>query len=74
MLITFLGPISSGSSKGQGPLFSILFVLVGSWVLVGVWKQYLKTRLKNEIPLAKIIGISAIALFFIIDGVWGLIR
>ena len=73
MLAILLGPISSGSPNGQGgPLFSALFILLGGWMLMRVWRDYLKVRVKSEIPPLNILGLSALAAIFIVSGVWGL--
>jgi hypothetical protein len=72
--LMMLGPISSGSPKGQGPFFSVLFILVGGWMLLGTWKDYLKQRVNREIPPFNVLGISGLAAFFIVSGIWGLLR
>ena len=76
MLFMFilLGPISSGSPSGQGRLFSMLFILVGAWMLVRTWQDYLKQRLGREIPPFNVLGISGLAAFFIVAGIWGLLH
>lgn len=74
MQFSFLGPISSGSPDGQGPLFSLLFVLVGGWILVRTWKDYLNHRNQREIPPSHVLGISVLSVFFIVTGIWGLVH
>ena len=74
MLLAQFGPISSGSPKGQGPFFSVLFILVGAWVLFGTWRDYLKRQEAGSFPPAHILGITALAVFFVISGIWGLVR
>jgi hypothetical protein len=73
MMILLLGPLSSASSKGQGPLFSWLFVIVGAWVLVKTWMDYQKHRTDSTIPMSKFLGVGVIALGFLVVGVWGLV-
>jgi hypothetical protein len=74
VLFMFLGPVSSASPKGQGPFFSGLFILIGSWMLVRTWMDYLKARVGREIPPFNILGITGLAVFFIGAGVWGFIH
>jgi hypothetical protein len=74
ILLALLGPISSGSQKGQGPFFSGLFILVGTWMLVGTWKDYLRRPDGRKILPFNIIALSALAVFFIGSGIWGLVR
>ena len=69
-----LGPISSGSPRGQGPVFSILFVFVGSWILVRTWKDYLAHPRDSRIPPFDVLGITGLAAFFIVSGVWSLVH
>ena len=73
MMMLLLGPISSASPKGQGPIFSWLFVIVGAWVLIKTWLDYKKRQGDSQIPLSKFVGVGAIALGFLVVGVWGLI-
>jgi TRAP-type uncharacterized transport system fused permease subunit len=73
MMILLLGPLSSASPKGQGPFFSWLFVIVGAWVLIKTWMDYKKRQPDSPIPLSKFLGVGAIALVFVVVGVWGLV-
>ena len=73
MMLLLLGPISSAGPKGQGPLFSWLFVIVGAWVLIKTWMDYKKRRADSQLPLSKLVGVGAIALGFLVVGLWGLI-
>ena len=74
MMLLLLGPISSASPKGQGPLFSWLFVIVGAWVLIKTWMDYKKRRGDSTtIPLSKFLGVGAIAFGFLVVGLWGLV-
>lgn len=73
MMMLLLGPLSSASPKGQGPFFSWLFVIVGAWVLIKTWMDYKRRRADSQIPLSKFLGVSAIALGFLVVGVWGLV-
>jgi hypothetical protein len=69
-----LGPISSGSPKGQGPFFSVLFILVGTWMLIRTWRDYQKQRVNRDLLSFAILGVSGLAALFIVLGIRGLIR
>ena len=43
-------------------------------MFIGIWKDYLKHRVVGEVPPLNIIGLSALAAFFIGSGIWGLMR
>jgi hypothetical protein len=73
MLFAFLGPISSATTKGVGPLFSWVFIIVATWVLAGVWAHYLKRRKNEEIPLLNVVWITAISVFILAMGIRGLL-
>ena len=73
MIYILLGPLSSASTKGQGPFFSLVFVLVGVWGLVKTWKGYLRRRSEGQIARSQIIGVSALALGFVVVGIWGIV-
>lgn len=73
MISMMLGPLSSASPNGQGPFFSWVFVLVGGWILVKTWMDYTRRRNEVQIPRSKVLGVSALALGFVVIGVWGLI-
>jgi hypothetical protein len=72
-LILF-GPLSSASEKGQGPLFSWFFILVGGWVLFGAWTSYLKKRNEAKVPLFSLILVTGIALLFVVLGIRGVLQ
>ncbi len=74
MTFMLLGPLSSGSPGGPGPFFSYLFVLMGCYVLIKTWLFYLKYRSVHAIQMYQLVGISIISLFFIVAGVWGILR
>jgi hypothetical protein len=74
MMLMLLGPVSSASQKGQGPLFSCLFILVGGYTLVRTWTNYLKHRRNVEIPVFSLLWVSGLSVFFIVAGVLGLLR
>ena len=69
--VFWLGPISSGSPRGQGPFFSVLFILVGGWMLARMWRDRAR-RVEKAVPVPAAIGIIGLAVLFILDGVWGL--
>ena len=72
MMFVLLGPLSSASPKGQGPGFSWLFIIVGAWVLIKTWMDYQRRKANTEIPRSKLLGVTAIAVGFVVVGVWGL--
>jgi hypothetical protein len=72
--LMLLGPVSSASSKGPGPFFSGLFILIGGWVLVRTWNDYLKRRRNMEVPVFNLLWVSGLATFFIVVGIWGVFR
>ena len=74
MSFMLLGPISSASRNGQGPLFSWFLILVGGFVAVGAWRRYLGRRSGIEVPMANLLGVSGICLILILAGVWELLR
>jgi hypothetical protein len=73
-LIALLGPLSSASPNGQGPLFSWFLILVGGSVVFTAWRHYLKRRREVEIPLLNLLGISGISVVLIVAGIWSLFR
>jgi hypothetical protein len=70
----FLGPVSSASAKGPGPFFSVLFILIGAWVLIRTWHDYLKRRRNAPVPILNLLWVSGLATFFIVAGIWGVFR
>lgn len=72
--ILLLGPLSSASPNGPGPFFSWLFILVGGWGLIRSWLFYFKKRTEVSIPMFNLIGVSAIAVFFIVLGIRGVLK
>jgi hypothetical protein len=68
------GPLSSASPDGPGLIFSWFFIIVGGWVLIRSWLFYLKKRTEVSLPIVNLIGLSAIALLFIIVGIRGVLR
>jgi hypothetical protein len=72
--LVLFGPVSSASEKGQGPLFSWLFVLVGDWGLIGAWTSYLKKCNKVKVPLFNLIWVTGIGLLFVVLGIRGVLR
>jgi hypothetical protein len=74
LTLTFLGPVSSASPKGPGPLFSGLFVLIGSWVLIRTWYDYLKRRRNTSVPVFNLVWVSGLAMIFIVAGLWGVLH
>ena len=73
-VLALLGPVSSATPNGQGPLFSWFLILVGGFVVITAWRQYLKRRRELEVPLLNLLGISGISMVLIIAGIWGLFR
>lgn len=70
MLVLF-GPLSSASQNGPGAFFSWLFLVLGSYCLVRIWRFYFKHQNTN-IPLVDLFGVTALAVLFIAIGFWGL--
>jgi hypothetical protein len=74
MTLILLGPVSSASPNGQGPLFSWFLILVGGYVAVSAWRHYLKRRHDTEVPFLNLLGISGVSLILIAAGIWELFR
>ena len=74
MMLVLLGPVSSASPNGQGPLFSWFSILAGGYVAVSVWHHYLKRRHDAQIPVLNLVGISVVCLILIAVGIKGLLR
>ena len=73
-LLALLGPLSSASTDGPGRIFSWIFFVVGTWVLAGVWRYYLKHRRNSKIRLFDLYFISAMSVIFVGVGIRGLLR
>jgi hypothetical protein len=80
MPAVFLGPVSGAGGRGNGdggPVVTALFILVGCWMFVGTWKDYLEYRGARQVPpvkvLARVLGLSALAAFLVVDGLWSLL-
>jgi len=74
MLIVLLGPLSSASPEGQGPLMSWILVVVAIVVLVGAWRNYLKQHKDPKIPLFNVLWISGVCTFILAMGIRGILR
>lgn len=73
-ILALLGPVSSASPNGQGPVFSWFLIMVGGIIVVTSWRNYLKRRREMEIPLLNLLGISGVSMVLIAAGIWGLFR
>lgn len=73
-MLVLLGPVSSASPNGPGPVWSCLLILVAGWVGLSAWRHYLKQRLHAEAHLPTLLGITGICVIMIAAGVWGLLR
>jgi len=71
-MFSLLGPLSSASPKGQGPFFSWLFILVGTWGVVSTIVDYRRRRQANARAAA--LWVIALCLGFAIVGICGLVR
>jgi hypothetical protein len=74
LTLMLLGPVSSASPKGPGTIFSGLFIIIGTWVLVRTWNDYLKRRRSTNIPMGNLLWVSGLATFFIVAGIWGVLH
>jgi hypothetical protein len=74
MILTLLGPLSFASLNGQGPLWSVFFILVAVYVGVSGWRDYLKHRHEMQVPLPHLIFFTVGCLVMIFIGAWGLFR
>ena len=74
MTLALLGPLSSASPNGPGPVISCSFVLLGCYMLARTWIVYVKHRRGTRIPVLNPVGISIVSLFFIGIGIWGILR
>jgi hypothetical protein len=66
-----LGPVSSGTPNGGGPLINGLLLLVGSWMIVNVWRGYLRRESDLHVTKAGLVEITAIAVVLIASSIWG---
>jgi len=74
MTFLLLGPVSSATPNGQGPLFSWFLILVGIYVAGSSWRFYLKRRNDTDVPIGNLVGVSAVSLALVAAGVWELFR
>ena len=74
MTLVLLGPLSSASPNGLGPVFSCLLALLGCYVLTRSWTYYLKHRRENQIPIFNMVFMSLVSLSLTAMGIWGVVR
>ena len=74
VIAALFGPVSSASPNGQGPIFSWLLILVGGYVALTAWRNYLKRRKSQEIPISNLLGVSAVCGVLVAVGVWSLVH
>ncbi len=74
MILTSLGPLSFASLNGQGPLWSMFFILVAVYVGVSAWREYLKHRHEIKVPLPYLIFFILSCLVMVLIGIWDLFR
>jgi hypothetical protein len=68
--MTIFGPVANAAHGGKiNPWFSIL---IGVFVLIGVWPKYLRRELRKDNHIGVLLGISAICGVFVVTGLWEL--
>jgi hypothetical protein len=74
MFLLLFGPISSGSPDGPGPFFSVLFLFLGVWMLMRLWREHSARRADRGVSTLVVVGLAGLAIFFIFKGASGLVR
>jgi len=70
-----LGPLSSASPDGVGPVFASLFIVLAIAVAIHVWRFYLsQAKEQRRNLLRNVLWISAIAMAFLFVGIRDLLR
>ncbi len=70
-LLALLGPVSSASPNGGGPVWNTIGLLVPGWVVLTVWWKYLRRDPKVHVPIGNLIWITVIGLIMIGFSIWG---